>query len=170
MKKVWIPGLNQQRFWRFYSLVFVSIEKTYLISKTRDSVSWPIRSPQITLKLLDPLRVVFSTFFSVFVYLDERCLSCLINTQLITWLTSRLLSNDNWQLVSTEMLLFYSPRYSDILRLFFLLSPHYVNINQIKPSLYLPYCCHGYKGPPKAFPDAFGKHRRKVVWIFFGFL
>ena len=29
VKEVWIPGLNQQRFWRFYSLVFVSLEKIY---------------------------------------------------------------------------------------------------------------------------------------------
>ena len=38
VKDVWIPGLNKHRFWRFYffiySLVFVSIEKTYQTLET----------------------------------------------------------------------------------------------------------------------------------------
>ena len=68
----WYPGLDQQRFWRFYfpvySLIFVSIEKIYQIfergfHRLSKNTSNFVKNT--------PLCVVFSTLFSVFAELDE---------------------------------------------------------------------------------------------------
>ena len=72
------------RFWRFhfsvYSLVFVSLEKMCL-ANTGNSVSSTIQTARNIVKNT-PLRVVFSTLFSVFGYPDEA-LSCLIYLKII---------------------------------------------------------------------------------------
>ncbi len=73
VKEVWIPGLNKQRYLRFYfsvyAVVIVSIEKIY---QTLETVfhQLPIANTSNVVKNI-PLRVVFSTLFSVFGYADE---------------------------------------------------------------------------------------------------
>ena len=67
---VWIPGLNSHRFWRFYfsvfTLVFVSIEKIY---QTLETVFHRLSTSNFVKNT--PLRVVFSTLFSVCGYPSE---------------------------------------------------------------------------------------------------
>ena len=63
----WIPGLNQHRFLRFdffvYSLVLVSTEKIHIKHSRQCFIGYPNASNFVK---NTPLRVVFSTVFSVF--------------------------------------------------------------------------------------------------------
>ena len=73
VKEVWLPSLYWHRFWRFihFRLLFRFCFDWKDISNTQDSVSLASQTPLSNFVKNTPLRVVFSTLFSVFGYPEE---------------------------------------------------------------------------------------------------
>ena len=70
MKKVWIPGLIKLRFWGFY-FSFCSLVLFWLRRHIKHERQCFIGYPNLNFVKNAPLRVIFSSLFSVFGYPDE---------------------------------------------------------------------------------------------------
>ena len=80
MKEVWVPGLNNHRFWRFYftiySLLFVLIEKIYQTLKTAfHRLSKHLKFHQ---KYSTAHHIIFQLSSQCLDILMKHCLSCLM--------------------------------------------------------------------------------------------